>query len=57
MEAGRSILIVGLASVALFAWLFRFEVQSGNGMVVMKYDRWTGHAESCVPGGCVTIPK
>jgi hypothetical protein len=57
MEISRSILIVGFASLAIFVWLFRYEVQPTGGMVVMKYDRWTRLTQVCVPAQCYPVPK
>lgn len=52
MDVAKAIIIVGIIWAALFAWMFRYDVQSNNGFNAIRYDRWTGAVASCNNAEC-----
>jgi hypothetical protein len=54
MLAGWKGLIVGMLSIAVFAWMFRWEVVStSERLLIVRLDRWTGEIRWCNPWECM----
>ena len=51
---GRKGLIVGILFIAVFAWMFRWQLVSTSGnFTIGRLDRWTGEISWCTPYYCL----